>query len=98
MTALTRRRDPEAPDETWRIYFGTVIGPLVPRARLGPPMRHTVSPPPDTAGTASVIDPLALRLQQDVQAEIAEAAALTDDRPHALPHPGIIQRSDAEEH
>ncbi|WP_257169689.1 hypothetical protein [Bradyrhizobium sp. SRS-191] len=31
MTALTRRRDPEAPDETWRIYFGDIEAGTIAR-------------------------------------------------------------------
>ena len=43
MSTLTRRRDPESPNETWRIYFGDVeAGTIVERTEgpFGSPAWH----------------------------------------------------------
>ncbi|WP_315783249.1 MULTISPECIES: hypothetical protein [unclassified Bradyrhizobium] len=36
MTSLTRRRDPQAPNETWRIYFGDVQAGTIAKRTEGP--------------------------------------------------------------
>lgn len=36
MTTLTRRRDPQSPNETWRLYFGDVQAGTIAKPTEGP--------------------------------------------------------------
>ena len=84
--------DAKSTDQRRLGAWGTIIGARVPMARLAAaPAAYRKPLFPVEPEELLVVDPIALPLEQNMQASIAEATAHLGDCPHALAQGGILR-------